>query len=87
MEKNNKGTDRNDPNSNVNNEKDNKDTNSQIDPIIDTIDCENIPNPEGQGNVLLAPREETCPGSRMSLCNPFCYVRLCPGHKCRFGDQ
>ena len=56
-----------DPNSNVNNEKANKDTNSQIDSIIDTIDCETIPTPEKQGNVLPAPSEETCPGSREGI--------------------
>ena len=29
--------------------------------------CENKSNPEGQGYVLLAPSEETCPGSREGI--------------------
>ena len=55
------------PNSNVNNKKANKNTNSKIGSIIDTMDCENKPNPEGQGYLLPAPSKETCPRSREGI--------------------
>ena len=47
------------PNINVNNKKDNKKTDSNINTSLDTKDCENTPNPDGQGEVLPAPSEET----------------------------
>ena len=46
------------PNSNVYNKRDNKKTDTNINPSLDTKDCENTPNPDGQGEVLPAPSEE-----------------------------
>ena len=50
------------PKNYVNNRMDNKKTDSIINHILETKDCENTPNPDGQDEVLPAPSEETCNG-------------------------
>ena len=46
-------------NSNVN-KRNNKKTGTNINPSQDTKDCENTPNPDGQGEFLPTPSVETC---------------------------
>ena len=54
------------PKSIVNKNKKNK-TDKTVNQNKDTKDCENTPNPDGQGEVLPAPSEETCNRGREGL--------------------